>query len=869
MGFMKSPSLKGGRKPSQQRWPGFFGILLFVLILSSPLSADNTLPMHERIDVLLAEAQPDGTAALCTDGEFLRRAYLDFLGWLPSSTEARTFLADTSSDKRVKLIDRLLKDPQHAVHLATTLDVMLMERRVGKHTKPEDFRKWLLEEVKTQTPWDKLVAKLLAAEGADEKQRHVARWILDRDADPNALTRDTARLFLGMDVGCAQCHDHPRVADYTQRDYYALQAFFGRSYLFQPDEKKPAVVAERNEGESNWTSVFTKVSGTSRPGVFGGPSPQEPNLKPEEQWIVAPNEKDKMVRPVPKHSRRAQLAVQLTASPAFSRNLANRLWAMLMGRGLVEPVDWDHSANPPSSAKVLALLSEGVREHGFILDKTLREIALSRAYQRRGFLPSGVKSHSVEQLAILEADCRHCEATELAANESTREPRKSWEEKQKRAEAIAEEWKKAQTALAEPRKLVAAASKAQEDAEAKCKSQQELLAKSEDAIDQCIRAHEAVADAPQLLRTAEAMIPKLRPLRESLPALEKDLAAKRADLANKQQTLAKGDADAAKIKAREDAARAEAASALANLDAASTKAKVARESLKIAQRRLDAAKTVNEMEIAQRRAEEQAAKLAATKQTEDFVLVAFQKAEDVGQKLPKDEKLNKALAEAKLRRDQAATRLAEAEKAEADSVTTSHRAVESLSRRWSEVFALAPLTALSPDQFCWSLMRTTGVMEQLRSGASAEHDKKSPLSETDKKDPAKLAARDAAVESLFWEKIRGNENQFISLFGHGAGSPQSDFFATADQALFFENGGALRGWLNPSGENLTGRLMKLTDPKAIAEELYLSVLTREPEPEEVNDLANIMAASKPEAKAETLINLAWALMTSAEFRFKP
>jgi hypothetical protein len=115
--------------------------------------------------------------------------------------------------------------------------------------------------------------------------------------------------------------------------------------------------------------------------------------------------------------------------------------------------------------------------------------------------------------------------------------------------------------------------------------------------------------------------------------------------------------------------------------------------------------------------------------------------------------------------------------------------------------------------------------------------------------------------------LKGNVATFVGLFGHAAGQPQRDFFATVDQPLFFANGGALQSWLNPSGENLVGRAIKLTEPKAVADELYFSILTRRPTDDEVAAIAKYLesrAADRPIAIQE----IAWALITSIEFRFQ-
>ena len=115
-------------------------------------------------------------------------------------------------------------------------------------------------------------------------------------------------------------------------------------------------------------------------------------------------------------------------------------------------------------------------------------------------------------------------------------------------------------------------------------------------------------------------------------------------------------------------------------------------------------------------------------------------------------------------------------------------------------------------------------------------------------------------------KLKGNVDKFAKLFGASAGQPQYDFFATAEQALFFSNGGELRGWLNPGGGNLTERLIKLEKPEKLAEELYLGVLTRRPTADEVADVAGYLESRKKD-KSKAVQEMVWALVTSSEFRF--
>ena len=164
-------------------------------------------------------------------------------------------------------------------------------------------------------------------------------------------------------------------------------------------------------------------------------------------------------------------------------------------------------------------------------------------------------------------------------------------------------------------------------------------------------------------------------------------------------------------------------------------------------------------------------------------------------------------------------------------------------------------------------MRAAGVVGAHELAGAAEFDKKSPPTEANKTDATRLAERAKAAEQYTWDKLKGGAAGFAPLFGAGAGEPQDAFFATADQALFLNNGSMVRSWLAPSAENLTARLGKLTDARALAEELYLSILTRAPSDAEVAAVQKQLAAREKD-KPAVVQDLAWGLLTSAEFRFK-
>jgi hypothetical protein len=361
-------------------------------------------PLHQRIDQLIAAGTADfeaHAAPLASDAEFLRRIYLDLAGTIPTVSEARTFLNDKAPEKRGRLIDRLLASPEYARRMQTVFDVMLMERRPSRHVPQAHWAEYLRSSFAVNKPWDQLVREILSADGADPKLRPAAKFYLDREGEPNLLTRDISRLFLGMNLQCAQCHDHPLVEAYRQDHYYGLFAFLNRSFLFNDKAAKQFVFAEKAEGDVSFQSVFdpTKVTKSTGPRMPGRPPLKEPAIDKGKEYAVAPAND---VRPVPKFSRRALLpdAIASGDNVQFRRNIVNRLWALMMGRGLVHPVDFDHKDNPPSHPELLAMLADEFGAMKFDMRAFLRELALSKTYQRSSELPPGAKAIPAESFAV-------------------------------------------------------------------------------------------------------------------------------------------------------------------------------------------------------------------------------------------------------------------------------------------------------------------------------------------------------------------------------------------------------------------------------------------------------------------------------------
>jgi hypothetical protein len=934
---------------------------IFAAPPSARASASESL--HARIDALLAEAHPEGQAPIANDADFLRRSYLALHGLIPTAARARAFFADTAPDKRAKLIDELLADPQFARWMAVRFDVMLMERRGETHTKSLPWREWLEQSFLENKPWNLLVSEIITADGGDEKTRHLARWLLEREADQHTLAKDVARLFLGKDLGCAQCHDHPRIDDYLQRDYAGLQAFFSRTYLFRPDEAKPGWVGEQAAGETTYSSVFTKVSGGTKPRLIGEPEVNEP---PGGEWSVPPNPKDKKVLPIPKQSRRALLAEAFREgkNQAFRQNIANRLWALVFGRGLVEPLDLQHSANPPAIPALLDLLSGEIATMKFDMKAFVRELALTDAFQRTldvPELPAELAQKAAEKAATLETQAKELASALEAAEAQVSEAQKAMLQVQRAAEPMKTEKAKQDTATAEVRKAMDAAAAEQ-------KKTEEALAAKRDVqkalADAAAKINEAIAKAgerAELVAAAKTFVTKAEGAASEIPAIENDMGAKKSATEAKAQALAAAQQAAADAKAKLDQAMKAVAEQQAAFDVASDRKRAERTRAKHAAAlaaQVRAAIALSEALAANTPAREAAAKaeaaLAAVKQSAATLsaeisaapakLTALEstasaataelnkakegmtakgpaataigeasaKATEAASKLPKDEELKNAAASVKALADSAAAELAALQKTASDAQAKSDMASqqiaeakaaaekaaaelanlqpklasleaeaasartragetsipvatarEALASAWGRSFAANELLPLSPEQLCWSVLQASGQFEPYRAAAVTEWDAKNKLSDEDKKDAAKVATREAAIDKLYREKIRAYESQFVRSFGGAPGQPQTDFFATPEQALYFENGGAVRSW----AAALANRAAAAPEPKAVAEELYLATLTRMPGDVEIAEVASALSSTPPEKKAQVLTDYTWALLTSVEFRF--
>lgn len=501
-------------------------------------------PLSTRVDRLMEAGQVGPSAAVATDAEFIRRLSLDLVGSIPTAAETRAFLADATPNKRALAVDKYIADPRFALYWAELFDVMLMERRPDKHVPHAEWLKYLQMSFQQNKPWNQLAREILSADGADPALRPAAKFFLDRDAEPNLMTRDTGRIFFGVDYQCAQCHDHPLVEHYAQSDYYGLMAFVNRTVLFSLEEedkdkkkKTTMLLGEKAEGVSEYKSVFTGDASRTRPRLPGGVELDEPHFRLSDEYVVAPADK---VRPVPKYSRRAKLAELATngQNVAFNRNIANRVWGMLFGRGLVYPADMHHPHNPPTNPEVLDLLSQSVVESQFNIRALVRELALSQTYQRSFDLPAdpgtqltiaAEKLNAIEpQLVQQSATVDAAKSTQTAAYDEAKAAQKETEEKEKA-------YRDAIQAAVAAQKPVADAKVALGKTQQAVTTKQAVITTLTEASTKAAEAVKVIPNDAELTQAATIYTNKLTAANAELAALQKTVTDQTATVEAAQQ----------------------------------------------------------------------------------------------------------------------------------------------------------------------------------------------------------------------------------------------------------------------------------------------------------------------------------------------
>ena len=290
------------------------------------------------------------------DGEFIRRLYLDLAGILPTPTEVAAFLADTSKDKRTKLVDALLERPEFVDYWAYKWsDLLLVSTRRLSQPAMWSFYRFVRQSVADNRPWDQFARDILLASGSTLQSGAANYFVLHKDVAE--LTESTSITFLGTSITCARCHNHP-LEKWTQDQYWQLANLFSRVSIKNGDKPNESIVQQLASGDV---------------------------LHPRKGFAMSPAPLDgKSISPDSPEDRRKLFADWLTSkgNPWFSRAIVNRVWKNFMGRGLVEAEDDLRETNPPSNPELFDALVGDFTEHQFDIKRLIRTIVLSAAYQR-------------------------------------------------------------------------------------------------------------------------------------------------------------------------------------------------------------------------------------------------------------------------------------------------------------------------------------------------------------------------------------------------------------------------------------------------------------------------------------------------------
>ena len=316
---------------------------------------------------------PSGSA---DDSTFIRRAFLDAMGILPTPDEVERFLADPDPAKRAKLIDHILGREESVDYWAYKWsDLLLVSSRRLRSNAMWSYYNWIRASVANDKPWDQFVREIFVSSGNSRENGALNYFVLHKNTID--LTENVTEAFLGLKITCARCHNHP-LEKWTQRDYYQMANLLSR-------------VGQKNGAEPGDTIVYTNPTGEIDHPRLGRPlAPRPLDGKPME----AGDSKD----------RRRHLAEWLTSpeNPYFARAVVNKVWHNFMGRGLVEPVDDVRAINPASNEELFAALTKDFTGSGFGIKRLMRAIMNSAAYQRASTtLPGNEKDEKYYSRYIL------------------------------------------------------------------------------------------------------------------------------------------------------------------------------------------------------------------------------------------------------------------------------------------------------------------------------------------------------------------------------------------------------------------------------------------------------------------------------------
>ncbi len=301
-------------------------------------------------------------AGLCSDEEFIRRAFLDAAGILPPDHEVATFMADPPADRRQRLVDRLLRRPEFVDYWAYRWsDLLLVSSRRLPARGVWSFYDWIRSAVDRNVPWDEMVRQIITASGSTLVNGAANYFVIHKD--PIDLTETTTQAFLGMSLTCARCHNHP-MEKWTQNDYFGMANLFARVRLKAGDSVGETVVLAVEDGDVNHPRAGVPLPPRPLDGVplaLDDPADRREALA---RWVTSP------------------------ANPYFTRAVVNRIARNYLGRGLIEAEDDLRLTNPPSNESLFQAMCSDLVRGGYDLRGLMRTIMLSATYQRSSVGPA-------------------------------------------------------------------------------------------------------------------------------------------------------------------------------------------------------------------------------------------------------------------------------------------------------------------------------------------------------------------------------------------------------------------------------------------------------------------------------------------------
>jgi hypothetical protein len=323
-------------------------------LASEPYAVRNAIDHTVNLQLRKLRIEPSARA---TDAEYFRRVSLDVAGRVPSAVAVAGFLADTRPDKRKAIVNELLTSPAYAdIWTLRWADILRVDRRTLGHKDAHAYYTWLREQFADNRPFDEFARELLTARGPLHRQP--AGYFYQSVKKPGDRASTLSQVFLGVRIACAECHHHP-FDRWSQSDYFGMTGYFQS-------------VTTKNTSRGVVLSTG-KVAPLKHPrtkaSIFPHPLGSGTNAG-------LPNQETTDVR--------LELADWLTdpENPFFARATANRIWARMMGIGLVEPVDDFRASNPPSNPQLLDLLAKYLVAADYNVHELIRFIADSEAYQR-------------------------------------------------------------------------------------------------------------------------------------------------------------------------------------------------------------------------------------------------------------------------------------------------------------------------------------------------------------------------------------------------------------------------------------------------------------------------------------------------------